>query len=407
MSRVVHFLAMRKKLILGLILSGVSILAIAAYVYGWRAGAPRSTNQVPSSTAVAKVTGVDMRMLVMGDVYWGRFVNDWSMASPLKYAYPFQQLGQFDRGNYDAWIANLECPVTNNQKASSLQEDKTLTFDCSPNYLPEASKWFSAVSLGNNHTGNQGGRIGLDETRQHLMENTMQFFGTYDAEDTNDVCEIISLPVHIAMSDKTAKAGVLPMAWCGYDGVFATPSSSSISVVGRYAQLFTTIVMPHSGLEYQPAPDQIKISLYRGFIDNGADVVIGNHPHWVQTSEAYNGHLIIYSLGNFIFDQQFSPEVTRAAVLSISASVTALDAPDLDKWLAFGEQCTTYHDSCLDKARDQHLEKLPLNLHFSVLGSVDDSKVTRRANDEQLAAIKQRLRWSETISGLKGLSSAE
>jgi poly-gamma-glutamate synthesis protein (capsule biosynthesis protein) len=197
------------------------------------------------------------------------------------------------------------------------------------------------------------------------------------------------------------------MVWCGYDGVFATPSAASLATVEKYAQYFTVVAMPHSGLEYQPAPDAIKTTFYRGLIDNGADVVIGNHAHWVQTSEAYKGHLILYSLGNFIFDQQFSSEVTRSAVLSISASITALDAPDLDKWLALGSQCKTYNDTCLQQATDQKLQKLPLQLHFSILGSVDAGKVTHRANDEQVNAIKQRLQWAQTIGGLSGQYSGE
>ncbi|QQS19030.1 CapA family protein [Candidatus Saccharibacteria bacterium] len=35
-------------------------------------------------------------------------------------------------------------------------------------------------------------------------------------------------------------------------------------------------------------------------IDNGADMVLGDHPHVVQPSEAYKGHPIFYSMGNFI-----------------------------------------------------------------------------------------------------------
>jgi poly-gamma-glutamate synthesis protein (capsule biosynthesis protein) len=37
-------------------------------------------------------------------------------------------------------------------------------------------------------------------------------------------------------------------------------------------------------------------------IDAGADVIVGGHPHITQGAEYYNGHLIVYSLGNFVFD---------------------------------------------------------------------------------------------------------
>jgi len=49
-------------------------------------------------------------------------------------------------------------------------------------------------------------------------------------------------------------------------------------------------------------------------IDWGADIVIGNHPHWYQGIEIYHGKLITYAHGNFIFDQMWSEE-TREGVI--------------------------------------------------------------------------------------------
>ena len=392
----------------GVMMAAIVVLAGAVMILLIHPSAGRVAQPIsPAQTAVPTATSAETKMLVMGDIYWGRYINDWSMASPLKYAYPFQSLGDFNRPNYDAWVANMECPVTNNPKVRSSVEDSTLTFDCSPDYLPEAGKWFSAVSLANNHTGNQGGAVGLDETRLHLAENGMQNFGTYDPEDTSNLCDVLSIPTQVVLSDGSTKQGNLPIAWCGYHGVFATPSAASVATMQRYAERFTVVAMPHSGKEYQPGPDQIKTTLYRALIDNGADVVIGNHAHWVQTSEAYKGKLIMYSLGNFIFDQQLAPEMTRSAVLSIQASVMVLDGPSLDRQLALGELCKAYKDTCLERAEQQQLQKLPLQLHFSVQGSVDTGKVTRRANDEQLAGIKQRLNWTTTIANLNGMSSGE
>lgn len=386
----------------------LTVLAAVAYVLldRWQTSKPEPLAQLPVVTAPTPAR-VESKLLVMGDIFFGRYINQWSMASPLKYAYPFQSLDQFERGTYDAWLANLECPVTNNPKVSSAQEEATLQFDCAPGYLPEMKKWFTAVSLANNHTDNQGGMAGLTETRAHLEENSIQYFGSFDPRDTDNLCDVLTIPVHIAMSDTSVKEGVLPLAWCGYHGVFATPTAESIAVVGRYAERFTVFAMPHSGAEYQTGPDSIKTTWYRQLIDSGADVVVGNHAHWVQSSEAYKGKLIMYSLGNFIFDQQSNSEVTRSAVLSITASVDAADASDLDKWLVLGESCKTYHDDCLEQAEKQGLTKLPLKLHFAVLGSNDSGKVTHRADDTQLAAIKQRLGWSTTIAGLEGQSSGE
>ena len=65
-------------------------------------------------------------------------------------------------------------------------------------------------------------------------------------------------------------------------------------------------IFVHWGSEYTHVPSDRQRSLARAFIDAGADLVIGAHPHVVQPVEIYNGKVIFYSLGNFVFDQNFS-----------------------------------------------------------------------------------------------------
>lgn len=361
---------------------------------------------VPRLEKKPTVKKVESKLLVMGDVFWGRYINDWSQASPQKMAYPFQRLNEFERDKYDAWVADLECPVTNNPKVSSAVEDDTLQFDCSPEYLPEAKKWFTAFTLANNHTDNQGGQAGLDETRQHLEENGIQNFGTFEPEDHDSICNVLSIPTQIILSDNTKKQGSLPMAWCGYHGVFKTPTAESIAVMKRYSA-FPVIAMPHSGAEYKPAPDEIKTSLYRAIADGGADVVIGDHPHWVQNTEAYKGKLIVYSLGNFIFDQQYNTEVTRSALLDMTVSLEVEDSKEIDKWLALGEKCRVHADDCLAKVTEQQLSKLPLKYHFAVKGGNNSDKLVKPMTATELVSLKERLNWTQTIAGLDGQNSGE
>ena len=363
------------------------------------------SNQAPAAPVVT-ATSLESRMLVMGDVFWGRYINDWSQQSELTYAYPFSRLAEFEREKYDAWINDLECPITNNSKVSRAVEDTTLSFDCSPEYLPEAKKWFTAMTLANNHTDNQGAE-GLVETRQHLDANGIQYFGTYEPEDYDHVCDVIAMPARVTMSDSSEKQVKLPMVWCGYHGVFKTPTAESVAVMKRYTDYFPVIAMPHSGAEYKAEPDTIKTDFYRNLIDNGADVVIGDHPHWIQSSEAYKGRLILYSLGNFIFDQQYNREVTRSALLQMTVTVDAAKNPDLAKWIELGETCATYQDECLERASSLELQKLSLTYQFGIEGSDNSGKLVHKATPEQLADIKARLRWQQTISGLSGNNSGE
>ena len=338
--------------------------------------------------------------LFLGNTYWGRYINDWSMASPLKYEYPFSRLSEFNRESYDAWISGLECPTKSGVSVSSATEDATLTFNCSPKYLPEAAKWFTAFTLANNHTDNQGIE-GFNETREQLDKNNIQYLGHYDPRVLNDICEVISLPVTVTKdNDKTIK-GKLPIAVCGYHALFMLPTQESVDVMAKYSPYMPVIAMPHMGTEYRSSPDQLKINFYRSLIDGGADMVLGDHPHWIQPSESYNGHLIVYSMGNFIFDQQDTPEVVRSAGIRVVMKTNDDNSKLLDKWLALGEKCTTFQDDCLDQAIEQNLQKLDIDYQFAVIGTNDADKIVKPANKQQQTSILDRLDWDKTINQLQ------
>jgi poly-gamma-glutamate capsule biosynthesis protein CapA/YwtB (metallophosphatase superfamily) len=86
-------------------------------------------------------------------------------------------------------------------------------------------------------------------------------------------------------------------------------------------QVDVLVVAFHWGKEYELlpasapgiAPDNPR-ELGHLAIDYGADVVIGNHPHWVEPVEIYRGGFIAYAHGNFIFDQMWSQETREGVV---------------------------------------------------------------------------------------------
>jgi len=348
---------------------------------------------------LSKTKSVSSKMLFTGNMFWGRYINDWSMASPLGVAYPFSRLNEFNRDSYDAWIAGLECPTVAGVNMTSAQMEEALQFNCSPDYLPEAAKWFSAVTLANNHTDNQG-VDGFAETKMQLDKNGIQYFGHYDPRALDDICDVISMPVTVTKDDGSTIKGKLPIALCGYHGVFRIPLPESVAEMEKYSKLMPVIAMPHMGTEYKPSPDELKTSFYRSLIDGGADVVLGDHPHWIQNTESYKGHLIVYSMGNFMFDQQDDTEVTRSAAIEVQ--INSNDSTDLlNKWLAIGEKCSVYHDTCLEDAQKQGLAKLNITFGFGVVGTNDSKKIVKPATPEQLTGILQRLNWQSTMNKLQ------
>lgn len=357
----------------------------------------------PAETVVEeqpKPTAVSSNVLVMGNTFWGRYINDWSMESPLKHAYPFSRLNEFDRDNYDAWISGLECPTVPGVDMTSAEMDATLSFNCDPAYLPEAAKWFTAFSLANNHTDNQGIE-GFSETKQQLEKHGIQYFGHYDPRALDDICEVLSLPVTVMMNDETTMKGNLPVAMCGYHGVFRIPTSEAVAKIAEYSKYMPVLTFPHMGAEYKPEPDELKINFHRSLIDAGADMVLGDHPHWIQTTESYKGRLIVHSMGNFMFDQQDTPEVVRSAAIRVVMEVDEIEPELLAEWLELGEKCKSYQDDCLAQATKKDLAKLPMTYKFGVIGTNDADKIVKPATPAQQASILERLRWEQTVSQLQ------
>jgi len=392
----------RTKLLIWLIVIFLPILICGIAVFFWatKTSAPTTDKLEVNTIVKSRAKSISSNVLFFGNTYWGRYINDWSTASDLKYAYPFSRLNEFHRENYDAWFSGLECPTASGVHLTSAEEDSTLAFNCSPDYLPEAAKWFTAFTLANNHTDNQG-ETGFEETRQHLEANGIQYFGHYDYQNVDDACEVISLPVTITETNESTEKGKLPIAICGYHGVFGIPVGEAVAQISNYSPYMTVVAMPHMGEEYKIAPDQLKTNFFRSLIDAGADMVLGDHAHKIQTSESYDGHLIVYSMGNFIFDQQENSEVTRSAGINVVIDIQNQDSELLKKWLAIGDTCATFKDNCLQQIKDQNLTKLEATYKFGVVGTSDADKIVKPATAEQQTSILERLDWQNTISNLK------
>ena len=78
------------------------------------------------------------------------------------------------------------------------------------------------------------------------------------------------------------------------------------------------VVYAHWGREYELIQSESQQKIAHNFIDSGADLIIGSHPHVVQPIEIYKNKAIFYSLGNFVFDQYFSEDVKNELIVTAS-----------------------------------------------------------------------------------------
>lgn len=341
-----------------------------------------------------------LNTLSVGDIYLGRGVNKWSNESDLKFAYPFSGLESLEKDKYDAWIANLECPVTKEQ-VTSYQEAKLLKFSCRPEYVPELAKWFEAVSLANNHTDNMQEVNGFAQTRGYLEESSIQYFGHFDNAFKEDICEVVSFKASAIYEDEEIETSgdyYIPMALCGYHNLYKVPTDAEIAVIQEYSKYFITIVMPHQGVEYVHEPDGLKTTVFRKMIDNGADFVVGGHPHAVQNSEAYKGKLIMYSVGNFIFDQQFSYDVMTGIALNLDFTFDYNE--NMKAWKDVAESCKEFKDECLSFAKKNNLTKPLFNVRVDIIATSSANKLTKKGSEADQKAMLERTGFQNTLKDL-------
>lgn len=335
------------------------------------------------------VTG---KYLFSGTSTWARATERDSHGN---YAWPFSQLNTF--GTYDAWSTDFECPITNNVVPYA-QQISQLVFNCRPEFLPSAAKYITLYDLANNHTDNQNGMQGLSETRKHLDEAGVQYYGSFDPSVARDVCEVIALPVHVQKTGAQEEKGVLPVAFCAWHYFYRKPLPGELAVMDRYAKIMPVFAFVEAGAEYYPKADAVQEEIAHQIVDHGPEFLVANSPHWVQNTEVYKDKLIVYSTGNFIFDQ-VDTETRRG--MSLEANITVKYDDMIAKWLELGPTCKTYQDDCVVQAEKQGLTKPLLKYSFNVVGNQGGVGVpTHKADAATQQAIEERTNWADTLKKL-------
>jgi poly-gamma-glutamate synthesis protein (capsule biosynthesis protein) len=86
------------------------------------------------------------------------------------------------------------------------------------------------------------------------------------------------------------------------------------------------IAMPHWGSDYSDTPNYRQLFFDQVAVEAGADLVIGNHPHVIQGMREIDGIPVFYSLGSFVFDQDWSLKTQQGIVVVVTFQGTALTA---------------------------------------------------------------------------------
>jgi len=204
----------------------------------------------------------------------------------------------------DLVVGNLEGPITDEPSVSASStpgDENNFTFTFPPRTAQLLYDHnIRVVNIGNNHIYNFG-VAGVRSTVKYLSDAGVRSFGD---------------PIHASTDDEDVYG--VPLAFINYNQFVGTGSASTTlqQIAAARAQGKIPVVFTHWGEEYLPATDREKDLAHR-FIDAGAEIVIGTHPHVVQEHEIYKGKYIYYSLGNFIFDQYWDESVSNGLTLEV------------------------------------------------------------------------------------------
>ncbi len=271
-----------------------------------------SENVLPSEELPAKKEPVHMNMLFTGDVLLSEYVlsnyNSKGIDGVVSGTLRDKML------NADYTMVNEEFPFsTRGTKAP----DKQYTFRIDPKYVGIFGELgIDAVGLANNHVLDFG-KEALEDTFTTLNGANIPFTGAgHNLEEASKLVTFEKDGVKVGI---VAASRVIPVVeWNvknSQPGVFTTydPADLCRKVQEAKSQCNLVFVMIHWGTEHTDKLEEYQKTIGHQVIDAGADAIIGAHPHVVQGIERYNGKLIFYSLGNFIFNQN----IDRTFALSI------------------------------------------------------------------------------------------
>jgi len=259
--------------------------------------------------------------LFVGDIMLSRAVGD-EMERRQDWAWSFRKAAETTRAA-DILFGNLEGPIS----ARGMSVGSPYPFRADPRAFDGLIfAGFDALSVANNHIGDWG---------QPAMEDTfraLQGSGIAAVGGGMSAAEAHTAKVIEVSGIRFGLLGYTPLA---PRAIHATENAAGITAFSREGMAEdiaaaqksadVIIVSLHFCDEYagQESAEQTEVS--HAAIDAGARLVIGHHPHVAQRMEKYKEGYIAYSLGNFIFDQQFSPETMKGTALKVTFKGSAIE----------------------------------------------------------------------------------
>jgi poly-gamma-glutamate synthesis protein (capsule biosynthesis protein) len=268
-------------------------------------------------------------LVFLGDVSPGRTMEAqlarYGPAFPWEGLHPLLEEADLAAANLEGVLTTLGQPL-----------DKSYLIRAHPTWSQTLSAGgLDLVTLANNHALDYGS-AGLDETLDTLEVSGVATVGVGGSQQQAHQGVIYTL--------NGVRVAVLAYAAARWNGSVDVPATDRVAwaepgvVQADVAALKeadaaggpadVVVVLLHAGTEYasEPSPDQVAVA--HAAVEGGADLVVGHHPHVTQTVERYGDGLIVYSLGDAVFDIPRRPAM-QGDLLRVHVSPKGLTKAEL------------------------------------------------------------------------------
>jgi len=284
-----------------------SWLFLTVFITGNPSGIEYIQAQTDTPASSATLDSSFVNLVSVGDIMLGHRLIPFMKTYGSDY--PFRKIAPVVR-KADIALGNLEAPFTKTGEPYP----KTYTFRVPPLFAKGLSFCgIDIVTLANNHIMDYG-EAGLFSTMSVLDQLKIPYIGA--GKNIQDSTKPVFMNVRGTI------IGFLGYSMTYPDEFYATPDSAGTAYpyemdkqIERCAKNSdVTVVTFHWGGEHLEYPKDYQVVYAQRAIDNGADLVVGHHPHSIQGVEKYKSGLIAYSLGNFAFGT-YSPNVKYGILL--------------------------------------------------------------------------------------------
>ena len=316
----------KKSLLFLFVMLVAGVAALAVYLFTGKnqvlieksPGVSAADSQIFSQDALKK-EDTKISLLAVGDIMLDRGVE----AKIKKYgngdfSFPFLKIADILK-SADITFANLESQVSDLGYSVG---SACCSFRADPKAIDGLRfAGFDILTVANNHALDWTGKAFLDSLKRLTDAGIVYTGGGVNEADAFG-------PKFIEL--KGTKIGFLSYTNFSVRAWRAGPDSAGMALIeesdiekvvedikNAKKQCDILIVSCHAGTEYTTKLEKFQKLFYEVAIDNGADLVIGHHPHVIQPLLRYKDGWIAYSLGNFIFDQDFSEETMKGMLLNV------------------------------------------------------------------------------------------